>query len=293
MRLGRSLALPATQIHPSISSSDRIDSGLPSSDSCVRRLGKVHPMNEQQTPTDVICTANLSKTFVHEGVEVSAFRDVSLAIARNQLVAIMGPSGSGKSTLLHILGGIEPPTAGEIWIDGQNLAGLNDLELTLLRRRRIGFVFQSFNLVPTLSVMENVTLPLILDGISAREAEPRAQECLTRVGMSHRLRHLPSQLSGGEQQRVAIARALVIQPSLILADEPTGNLDSARGRGITQLLADVAHQGQQTVVVVTHDMRVAAKSDRLIVLLDGQIRFDGDPSHVAEWMAAMELEISG
>jgi putative ABC transport system ATP-binding protein len=250
-------------------------------------------MNEQQTPTDVICTANLSKTFVHEGVEVSAFRDVSLAIARNQLVAIMGPSGSGKSTLLHILGGIEPPTAGEIWIDGQNLAGLNDLELTLLRRRRIGFVFQSFNLVPTLSVMENVTLPLILDGISAREAEPRAQECLTRVGMSHRLRHLPSQLSGGEQQRVAIARALVIQPSLILADEPTGNLDSARGRGITQLLADVAHQGQQTVVVVTHDMRVAAKSDRLIVLLDGQIRFDGDPSHVAEWMAAMELEISG
>jgi putative ABC transport system ATP-binding protein len=247
-------------------------------------------MNEQQTPTDVICTANLSKSFVHEGVEVSAFRDVSLAIARNQLVAIMGPSGSGKSTLLHILGGIEPPTAGEIWIDGQNLAGLNDLELTLLRRRRIGFVFQSFNLVPTLSVMENVTLPLILDGISAREAEPRAQECLTRVGMSHRLRHLPSQLSGGEQQRVAIARALVIQPSLILADEPTGNLDSARGRGITQLLAD---QGQQTVVVVTHDMRVAAKSDRLIVLLDGQIRFDGDPSHVAEWMAAMELEISG
>lgn len=250
-------------------------------------------MNEHQTPTDVIRTASLSKTFIHEGVEVSAFRDVSLSIARNQLVAIMGPSGSGKSTLLHILGGIEPPTSGEIWIDGQNLAGLSDLDLTLLRRRRIGFVFQSFNLVPTLSVMENVTLPLILDGISAREAEPRAQECLNRVGMSHRLRHLPSQLSGGEQQRVAIARALVIQPSLILADEPTGNLDSARGRDITQLLADVAHQGQQTVVVVTHDMRVAAKSDRLIVLLDGQIRFDGDPRHVAEWMAAMELEISG
>lgn len=250
-------------------------------------------MIEHQTPNDVIRTANLSRTFIHEGVEVPAFRDVSLTITRNQLVAIMGPSGSGKSTLLHILGGIEPPTTGEIWIDGQNLAGLSDLELTLLRRRRIGFVFQSFNLVPTLSVMENVTLPLILDGISAREAEPRAQECLNRVGMSHRLRHLPSQLSGGEQQRVAIARALVIQPSLILADEPTGNLDSARGRDITQLLADVAHQGQQTVVVVTHDMRVAAKSDRLMVLLDGQIRFDGDPSHVAEWMAAMELEISG
>ena len=209
------------------------------------------------------------------------------------MVSIMGPSGSGKSTLLHILGGIEAPTAGEIWIDGQNLSGLRDLDLTLLRRRRIGFIFQSFNLVPTLSVVDNVTLPLVLDGVSSRDAELRARECLERVAMSHRLRHLPSQLSGGEQQRVAIARALVINPSLILADEPTGNLDSARGRDITQLLADVAHQGQQTVVVVTHDIRVASKSDRLIILLDGQIRFDGDPSQVSEWMAALELEISG
>jgi len=241
----------------------------------------------------VIRTTNLSKTFILEGVEVQAFREVNLQIPRGQMVAIMGPSGSGKSTLLHILGGIEPPTTGEIWIDGQNLAGLQDYDLTLLRRRRIGFVFQSFNLVPTLSVMDNVTLPLVLDGISPREAEPRAQACLERVAMSHRLQHLPSQLSGGEQQRVAIARALVIQPSLILADEPTGNLDSARGRDITQLLADVAHQGQQTVVVVTHDMRVASKSDRLIVLLDGQIRFDGDPSQDSQWMAALELEISG
>ena len=251
-------------------------------------------MSASADPSDVVIrTTNLSKNFVHEGVEVQAFREVNLQIRRGQMIAIMGPSGSGKSTLLHILGGIEPPTAGDIWIDGQNLAGLRDLDLTLLRRRRIGFIFQSFNLVPTLSVVDNVTLPLVLDGISARAAEPRALECLQRVGMSHRLRHWPSQLSGGEQQRVAIARALVIHPSLILADEPTGNLDSARGRDIIQLLADVAHQGQQTVVVVTHDIRVATHSDQLIVLLDGQVRFDGDPSQVSEWMAALELEIHG
>ena len=248
-----------------------------------------------RTPDDsshaVIRVANLSKTFVHNGVDVQAFRDVNLQIPRGQMVTIMGPSGSGKSTLLHILGGIEPPTQGEIWIDGQNLAGMRDLELTLLRRRHIGFIFQSFNLVPTLSVVDNVTLPLVLDGVSSYSAEPFALECLQRVGMSHRLRHLPSQLSGGEQQRVAIARALVIKPSLILADEPTGNLDSARGRDITQLLVDVAHQGQQTVVVVTHDIRVASQSDRLIVLLDGHVKFDGNPSQVAEWMAAMQLEL--
>ncbi len=241
----------------------------------------------------VIRTVGLSKAFVHEGVEVQAFRDVTLQIPPGQMVAIMGPSGSGKSTLLHIMGGIEPPTSGEIWIDGQNLAGLRDLELTLLRRRRIGFVFQSFNLVPTLSVVDNVTLPLILDGLNQREAAPRALECLQRVDMSHRLRHLPTQLSGGEQQRVAIARALVINPALVLADEPTGNLDSVRGREITRLLCDVAHQSHQTVVIVTHDFRVATQADRLIVLLDGRVRFDGRPSDDAEWMAALQLEIEG
>lgn len=209
------------------------------------------------------------------------------------MVAIMGPSGSGKSTLLHIMGGIDAPTSGEIWIDSQQLSGLNDYELTLLRRRRIGFVFQSFNLVPTLNVLDNVTLPLILDGFSQREAIPRATETLKRVDMAHRLDHLPSQLSGGEQQRVAIARALVINPSLVLADEPTGNLDSARGRDITRLLHDVAHESQQTVVIVTHDIRVASQADRLIVLLDGRVQFDGHPSTDAEWMAALKLEIDG
>lgn len=238
-------------------------------------------------------TSNISKVFVHEGVEVRAFSDITVNIPRGQMVAIMGPSGSGKSTLLHIMGGIDAPTSGEIWIDSQQLSGLNDYELTLLRRRRIGFVFQSFNLVPTLNVLDNVTLPLILDGFSQREAIPRATETLKRVDMAHRLDHLPSQLSGGEQQRVAIARALVINPSLVLADEPTGNLDSARGRDITRLLHDVAHESQQTVVIVTHDIRVASQADRLIVLLDGRVQFDGHPSTDAEWMAALKLEIDG
>lgn len=239
----------------------------------------------------VIRTEELSKVFVREGGQVNAFCDVSMEIPHGQMLAIMGPSGSGKSTLLHVMGGIEPSSAGNVWFEGQNLSALQDRALTLLRRRRIGFVFQSFNLVPTLDVVDNVTLPLILDGITARDAAPRAIECLKRVGMSHRLEHLPSQLSGGEQQRVAIARALVINPALILADEPTGNLDSARGRDITQLLRDVAHQDHQTVVVVTHDIRVASKADRLIVLLDGRVCFDGKPNTDAEWMAALKLEI--
>ena len=240
---------------------------------------------------DVIRATDVSKVFIQDELEVPALRGVTLRVPRGQMIAIMGPSGSGKSTLLHVIGGLEPPTSGEVWIDGRNLAGLSDRELTLLRRRRIGFIFQSFNLVPTLSVVDNVTLPLILDGISQRDAVPRALETLKRVDMSHRLKHLPAHLSGGEQQRVAIARALVIHPTLVLADEPTGNLDSVRGRDITRLLRDVAHETQQTVVVVTHDIRVASQADRLIVLLDGRVRFDGRPSTDEEWLAALKLEL--
>ena len=251
-----------------------------------------HRDRHSQNPDDyVVRTIGLSKVFLHEGIDVEAFREITLEFCRGQMVAIMGPSGSGKSTLLHIIGGIEPPTSGEIWIEGRKLSGLNDYELTLLRRRRIGFVFQSFNLMPTLNVVDNVTLPLILDGIPQHDAVARAMVSLQRVEMLHRLQHLPSQLSGGEQQRVAIARALVINPALVLADEPTGNLDSAKGREITRLLHEVAHENQQTVIVVTHDIRAASQADRLIVLLDGQIRFDGHPGTDAEWMAALKLEI--
>jgi putative ABC transport system ATP-binding protein len=248
-------------------------------------------LNSPDAPSRVVIrTSNLSKVFVRDSVEVSAFAEITLEIPHGQMLAIMGPSGSGKSTLLHVMGGIEPPSSGDIWFEGQKLSTLQDYDLTLLRRRRIGFVFQSFNLVPTLNVTDNVTLPLILDGVSQQDAIPRATECLRRVEMSHRLEHLPTQLSGGEQQRVAIARALVIHPGLVLADEPTGNLDSARGRDITRLLREVAHEDHQTVVIVTHDIRVASQADRVIVLLDGCIRFDGKPASHAEWMAALNLE---
>ena len=243
------------------------------------------------SPDKIIRADCISKVFVHEGVEIRPFHNVSLEIRRGEMLAIMGPSGSGKSTLLHVLGGIEPPSSGDIWIEGQNVAELSDRDRTLLRRRRIGFIFQSFNLVPTLTVSENVALPLILDGVSSRDAASRALASLQRVGLSDRLSHLPTQLSGGEQQRVAIARALVIKPALVLADEPTGNLDSARGRDITLMLRDVAHENHQTVVVVTHDLRVASHADRLIVLLDGRVTYNGKPGTDAELVAALKQEI--
>ena len=243
------------------------------------------------SPDKIIRADCISKVFVHEGVEIRPFHHVSLEIRRGEMLAIMGPSGSGKSTLLHVLGGIEPPSSGDIWIEGQNVAELSDRDRTLLRRRRIGFIFQSFNLVPTLTVSENVALPLILDGVASRDAASRALASLQRVGLSDRLSHLPTQLSGGEQQRVAIARALVIKPALVLADEPTGNLDSARGRDITLMLRDVAHENHQTVVVVTHDLRVASHADRLIVLLDGRVTYNGKPGTDAELVAALKQEI--
>lgn len=228
--------------------------------------------------------------FLHEGVEIWPFREVTLRIRRGEFLAIMGPSGSGKSTLLHTLGGIEPPTSGDIWIEDHCVSSMTERERTLLRRRRVGFIFQSFNLIPTLNVLDNVTLPLTLDGIGRKDAHARAAAALERTGMSHRLTHLPTQLSGGEQQRVAIARALVIQPAVLLADEPTGNLDSRRGRDITALLRQLAHDNKQTVVVVTHDFRVASQSDRVIVLLDGHVTHDGKPGSDEELMTAMRQE---
>jgi putative ABC transport system ATP-binding protein len=239
---------------------------------------------------EIIRAENISRIFVHEGVKIRPFHDVTIGIRKGELLAIMGPSGSGKSTLLHILGGIEPPTSGSLWIEGQNVALMSDVERTLLRRRRIGFIFQSFNLIPTLNVADNVSLPLVLDGLSQQQAYGRAFACLERTGMQHRLSHFPNQLSGGEQQRVAIARALVINPAVVLADEPTGNLDSSRGRDITMLLRDLAHKNGQTVIVVTHDIRVASQADRVVNLLDGQITYDGQPGTDAELMAALKLE---
>jgi putative ABC transport system ATP-binding protein len=218
----------------------------------------------------VLETRNLRKIYGAEGeVPVHALRGVNLQVRRGELLAIMGPSGSGKSTLLHILGGVETPSSGQVLLEGVDLASLNDDQRTIMRRERMGFIFQSFNLLPAFTAEENVALPLELGGMASSEARRRAVEALRLVRIEHRRDHVPSAMSGGEQQRVAIARALVMRPALLLADEPTGNLDSANGRQVTALLRRLATQENQTIVMVTHDAHVASQADRLIRVRDG------------------------
>ena len=225
----------------------------------------------------VLETRGLRKNYGAEGeVCVHALRGVDLQVRKGELLAIMGPSGSGKSTLLHILGGVETPTSGQVLLEGVDLATLNDDQRTIIRRERMGFIFQSFNLLPAFTAEENVALPLELGGMASAEARRRAADTLKLVGMSHRRDHIPSTMSGGEQQRVAIARALVMRPALLLADEPTGNLDSANGRQVTALLRRLATHEEQTIVMVTHDANVAAQADRLVRLRDGLEETDGD-----------------
>jgi putative ABC transport system ATP-binding protein len=203
--------------------------------------------------------------------DVSALRGVTLSIAKGEMVSIIGPSGSGKSTLLNLVGGLDRPTAGEVRVGGQALGGLSDDELTKVRRDTIGFIFQFFNLLPTLSCLENVGLPLHLRGWPRTRVQERATELLTLVQLSHRLQHLPEELSGGERQRVAIARALSIYPPILLADEPTGNLDTQTGEDILGLIRDLHARLGSTVVIVTHDMIVARSCSRTITLRDGQV----------------------
>lgn len=212
---------------------------------------------------------DLRKTFGVGGVRHEALRGVSLDVQAGELLAIMGPSGSGKSSLLHLLGGIEPPTSGHVLLEGVDLGAMDDHQRSILRRRRIGFVFQKINLLPTLSALENVALPLLIDGVSRREAIERATEAMKSVAIEQRAANRPSQMSGGEQQRVAIARALVIRPAVILADEPTGALDTANGKRIVELLRRCVHVDKQTVIIVTHDPEVAAQADRCVHVRDG------------------------
>ena len=207
---------------------------------------------------------------------IRAVQGVSLAVARGEFLAVMGPSGSGKSTLLNLIGGLDRPTEGDILIEGRSTKGLTETEWTTLRRERIGVVFQFFNLLPGLTARENVALPLLLRG----EADPakRVEDCLAAVGLAHRGEHRPSELSGGEQQRVALARALAHRPALLLADEPTGNLDSKVGREIVQLIKALARQGGQTVVLATHSRDAAAEADRVLIMRDGSVEGEGLPS---------------
>ncbi|MCE5269252.1 MAG: ABC transporter ATP-binding protein [Planctomycetaceae bacterium] len=236
----------------------------------------------------------ITKQFRQGNVTIDALKGVSLSIERGQFVAVMGASGSGKSTLLHVMAGLTRPEEGRILVDGQDLAQMPDRELTLFRRRRIGLVFQAFNLIPTLTARDNILLPVLADGRSGM-ADGQLTELLDRLGLSDRARHRPDALSGGEQQRVAIARAILSSPSIILADEPTGSLDSVTGQGICQLLQQLCREQGRTIVMVTHEPAVAVWAERIVVLRDGQVltEFPAEESRDVHRLAARYQDIVG
>ncbi|MHB1018226.1 MAG: ABC transporter ATP-binding protein [Coriobacteriia bacterium] len=233
------------------------------------------PTTRDESAVVVLETHGVTKTYVLEGIEVNALCGVDVAIHKGEMVSIMGPSGSGKSTLMHIVGLLDRPTSGQVILDGEDVSRLSQNELAELRNRHIGFVFQSFNLLSRTSALANVELPLVYGGVSGPERTRRAREALERVGLGDRLGHTSSQLSGGQQQRVAIARALVNNPSIVLADEPTGNLDSKSGIEVMATLQELHAQGI-TVILVTHDDRVARHANRIIRVFDGQVEADTD-----------------
>lgn len=244
------------------------------------------------TSTDLGLAArvqHLTKTYGAGDASVKALDSVSVGIRRGQFTAIMGPSGSGKSTLMHIMAGLDSPTSGRAWIGNTEITGLGDLDLTILRRRRVGFVFQAFNLVPTLTALDNIMLPFELDGRRPSAIEKaRIDGLIDTLGLGARLHHRPHQLSGGQQQRVAIARALATAPDLVFADEPTGNLDSASGREVLRLLATASREHGQSIAMVTHDAVAASHADRILFLGDGRMVAD-HPRQSAEEIAAYML----
>ena len=239
----------------------------------------------------IVEVSGLTKIYGAGDTAVTALDHVDLSVDAGEFVAVMGPSGCGKSTLLNLVGGLDKPTSGKVLIDGIDIATMSDQHITELRRRRLGFVFQFFNLIPVLDAAENTGLPLTLDGTSPSEANRRAEEWLDNVGLRDRMHSRPDQLSGGQQQRVAVARALVTDPSLILADEPTGNLDSKSADEIAELLKQAANEWGRAVVMVTHDARIAAHARRIIFMRDGlivdDVQVDGDDPAAAA-RAAME-----
>ena len=218
---------------------------------------------------EIVKVENLTKIYGKGDTEVRALDNISFSIPQGQFVAIVGPSGSGKSTLLHILGGVDTPTSGSVQIGGTDISKLDETALAIFRRRQIGLIYQFYNLLPILTVEENLTLPLLLDGRKPDKQQIRA--LVATLGLSERLKHLPNQLSGGQQQRVSIGRALVNNPALVLADEPTGNLDSENSREIIALLRRFNRESNQTVVIITHDERIALSADRIISVEDGRI----------------------
>ncbi len=238
-------------------------------------------MNYSSQPLDAIEVHQLSKTIDNGSNRVEILREVSFKVPRGQFVAIMGASGSGKSTLLGLMAGLDTVTAGRIVVDGTEIQNLREDDLARLRGQKIGFVFQSYQLVPTLTAEENILLPAELTGYSG-DARARARELLERVGLAHRTNHYPVQLSGGEQQRVALARAFMTRPPLLMADEPTGNLDSANGEQVLELLLQLNREEETTLILVTHDMHLAEFADRIITLRDGRMVGDVMPQRTVE-----------
>jgi len=252
----------------------------------------MNPKDWSKVMAEILETQGLSKQYQMGEVTVDALCGVNLQVRQGEFVAIMGPSGSGKSTLLHLLGGLDTPSEGEVTLGGRKLAHMSDDEVTIIRRRQVGFVFQFFNLLPTLSAAENVALPLLIDGKRLGDYAAWVDELLDLVGLGGRRDHRPDQLSGGEQQRVAIARALVTEPMIVLADEPTGNLDSKSGKEVLGLLRRACDEKGQTIVMVTHDPYAASFAERVVFLRDGQMVRQlkgGDRAAIMDVMAELEL----
>ena len=243
----------------------------------------------------ILHTESLTKVYGDSTQPIYAVNDVNLAVEEGEFLAIMGPSGSGKSTLLYLLGGLDKPSSGSVWLKDANMSALKDDDLSRLRRESLGFVFQFFNLIPVLTAQENVAMPLILDGVSRADAMKRAGDSMTRVGMGDRGSHRPSELSGGQQQRAALARALVTKPAVILADEPTGNLDSRSSDEVVHMLRQAVDDWGETLILVTHDPRVAAHADRIVFLKDGkiadenQLKGEGKADQIREQLTKMAL----
>jgi putative ABC transport system ATP-binding protein len=244
--------------------------------------------------TYILQTKNITKVYRNNGSQVHALGGVNLAVKPGELVAVMGPSGSGKSTLLHILGGLDSPTSGEVYLDGQRIDTMREAQRAVLRRKQVGFVFQAFNLIGNLSIGDNVELPALVAGLPTGEARQLREGLLSRLGVEDKSRNIPAQLSGGEKQRVALARALVNQPAILLADEPTGNLDSKTTFEVLRLLRQTHEQGQ-TILMVTHDPNVASIAERVIFMRDGQITHETslDERHDTKTLLTELLELEG
>lgn len=221
---------------------------------------------------EILKVENLTKTYGEDDAMVKALDNVSFTVNKGEFVAIIGPSGSGKSTLLHIIGGVDKATSGKVYIDGTDIYSLNETNLAIFRRRQIGLIYQFYNLIPVLNVEENITLPMLLDG--KKPDKEHLKEILNILGLSERVKHLPNQLSGGQQQRVSIGRAIINNPAIVLADEPTGNLDSKNSQEILELLKESNRRTNQTLIIITHDEKIALQADRVITIADGRIAGD-------------------